>query len=253
MHTMAEKSLNQTEEDSLDQARWVMVFNLLSMDVVVPFYDLMGFRPTEPEAFKDVVRGLVLEARRELAVDVSKGATVTAEWFLCRIGAALGAPVRRHVLWWGHHIFAYALKDHRELEAWTNLLRYCGTDPALWNGLRLEVRDEILSKFRESLKTPAYDLRAQTVYDRPLSDWDLHLYATFAFDDEDPGIPNGPKTYVKPTVKAYHGYRFWAWILRHFRSEMDTLYQNALPIARLPDNQPLMDDLPPPHHLDVGL
>jgi len=99
-----------------------------------------------------------------------------------------------------------------------------------------------------------YNRRTQAIEGKPLSDWDLHMYALRGFDDDDPALSNGPSTYVEPTIKTYQGYRFHGWLRTRIRAQgMETLYQNALPIAQRPKNQALMSPLPDPRSLDGGL
>jgi hypothetical protein len=251
---MADTSSQVSDSDGLDQARWGLIFDLLSMDVVVAFYDLMGLRVGDSQAFREVLRTVMLKSRREHDANPEQVPYYSTEQVLDVIAGTLAPEVRNHVVWWGRYIFDYSVDEHRALDAWTNLLRYCGNDPTLWEGLSEELRNEILRKFQRSLNLQEYNRKRAEVKSKPLSDWDLHIYVLRGFDDEDPALANGPDTYVSPTIKTYQGYRFWASVLKPLRlPELETLYQNALPIAQHPDNQTLMSPLPHPRKLDVGL
>lgn len=237
----------------LDQSRWSIIFVLLSMDVVVPFYDLMGFVPPNAETFRDLLRVLILEVRRSIESNSTPAAEFTPEWFIERIGAEFGMATSAHVAWWGRFVFDFSLDDHRSLDAWTNLFRYAGNDPALWKGVPADLRTDTLHEFKRSLDVGTYKERLQKIDGRPLSDWDLHMYAIHGFDDEDPSAPSGPSTYILPTIKTYQGYRFWAWLLRNHRGEdLEILFSNALAVSQQPSNFRLMSEIGNPHMLDIG-
>jgi hypothetical protein len=237
----------------LAQARWSIIFVLLSMDVVVPFYDLMGFMPHNAEAFRDLLRVLILELRRSIESNSAPAAKFTPEWFIERIGAEFGTTTSNHVAWWGRFVFDFSLDDHRSLDAWTNVFRYAGNDPTLWKGVPPDLRSDTLLEFKRSLDVRTYKERLQEIDGRPLSDWDLHVYAIQGFDDQDPAAPNGPRTYILPTVKTYQAYRFWAWLLKGYRREdLEILFANALAVSKEPKNAPLMSEICKPDLLDIG-
>jgi hypothetical protein len=77
----------------LDEARWAQIVPLLSLDVVAPFFRSMGLQLADDKAFKELVRALILEVRREVAADRSKAAEYSTAWFLDRFGSAFGADL----------------------------------------------------------------------------------------------------------------------------------------------------------------
>jgi hypothetical protein len=131
---------------------------------------------------------------------------------------------------WGAYIFTGSTHEHPALTSWMDLFRYSGNEPRLWQGLPAERRGEILAEFKRAGDTKEYQRIHDDVYGQPLTDWDLHMYAVYLYDDDDPMGPNGPDTYVYPTISTFQAYRFWAWVLAELRPlELETLYQNALP------------------------
>jgi 8-oxo-dGTP pyrophosphatase MutT (NUDIX family) len=207
--------------------RWGELVSLLSMDVVRPFYDLMGLRPGEPDELQRVLQEIVSGRKRLVeAPDVAQGIVRAVE-------EELGAQASRHLFWWERHVFHNDPGDNLHLDEWDNFLRCCRHDPDLWKRLFPDqIREEALDRFRRSLNIDEYQRRQDDVDSRPLSDWDLHLYALNLYDDNlyddafPAPVPHGPRVWVKPTVRDYQGYVFWAWVLRTLRpDQLDRLWQ----------------------------
>lgn len=230
-----------------------MILTLLSMDVVITFDDLMGLVVPDRQAFIAVLRSLILEMRREHAAG---GPFYSPERVSDALASGLGMELRAHLAWWGRHIFEKSTQDHLELNAWTITLRHCRHEPARWEqlGLPSGISSDALREFLRSIDMTKHNQRNEQIDARPLSDWDLHMYALNGFDDENDLSPSGPGSYVYPTVMTYRGYRFWAWMLKHLDAEQQaTLARNATLIAQSTDSLMFLGELPHPSSLEVGL
>jgi hypothetical protein len=125
----------------------------------------------------------------------------------------------------------------------------------LWN--RLGLPQGALDRFLRSCNLDEYLRRQKEVDASPLSDWDLHLYALHLYDDNLYGpkdlahVPDGPRLHVVPTIRAYQGYLFWAWVLNtHRPDQLDRLWDEG---RRIVEEEELRSarGLPHPSVLDI--
>lgn len=252
MKRIVKQEAFKSTHEPFESNRWAMIITLLSMDVVIAFDDLMGLVLPDRPAFLAALRSLILEMRRQYAAG---GPFYSPRLVSDTLESRLGAEVCAHVAWWGNRIFEKSTHDHPELDAWTITLRHCRDDAARWEQLGIPhyVSGEALQEFLRSIDTTEYDRRSDQVNARPLSDWDLHMYAINGFDDENELCPSGPGSYLYPTVMTYRGYRFWAWMLERLDAEQQaTLAQRATLIARSTESLMFLGELPAPSCLDVG-
>ena len=254
---MQEKTTRNPSSELLEQTRWTKIIILLSMDVVIAFYDLMGLKIVHQEKFVDFLRSFIIKTREEYSATPNKEIRpFSPERMLDAMALTLGSDVSKHVFWWGKYIFEYTTQDHIELEAWTTTLRYCRHDPALWEKLQLpsKLNYDTLREFLSSIDTEEYNERHKQAYEKSLSDWDLHMYVINQFDDEDEGAPNGPDSFVYPTITAYQGYRFWSWILKQYSAQEQTaLLRSASSIIKNLGHLSFIDHLVHPSTLEIGL
>jgi hypothetical protein len=215
--------------------RWNKISALLSMDVVEPFYDLIGLRIADAAVFQAALRKLILAARREFPRTDPAVVFLRRESILQMTGVTLGEETKTHLERWGESVFEMSAQDHIELKHWTLALRYCGLrDPTAWAALGIPepLSGEFLRRFLRSIDSEEFERRHQETYSRPLSDWDLHMYSLHHFNDGDPPPTSGPNSYLSPTSKIYRGYIFWGWALRNLSAEAQgSLRENALRIV----------------------
>jgi hypothetical protein len=252
---MVEQELDAPTHPHFDPNGWPFVFTLLSMDVVVVFYELVGLKIAAPQAFRDLLRVQILQLRREFATP-PEGLFYPTERVLGPVGYAFGETQRNHLVWWAHHIFAWDIQEHRALIMWTDILRHCAGEPESWRelGFRAQLDDAVRREFLKSIDRSPYDQRYLETYAQPLSDWDLHIYAIHLFDDEDDAAPNGPHSYLYQTFMNNQGYHFWDWLLNQLEpSEQAALQRNATAIARRTQGLTYLGELPSPSQLEVGL
>ena len=100
-----------------------------------------------------------------------------------------------------------------------------------------------------------YYARCAELDAQPLSDWDLHLYASqlLDFDDDLEGAGGNPDTYIVGTVRAYQRYQFWDWLLKVTTEAQQAQFrENALRIAK-EEELTSVKDLVAPSKLRIGL
>lgn len=233
--------------------RWNEIIDLLSMDVVRPFFDLMGLHADND--LQGVLRHEIINGRKRAALN-SKTGLPPPQRVISAVAESLGARTSSHLVWWGRYIFEDAPKDHRNLDKWDSVLYDCRSDPRRWS--QLGFPDWIgPDQFRSSSNIDEYQRRQDEIDARPLSNWDLHMYAYCLYDDniyEDSfgRVQDGPRLWVKPTVRAYQAYRFWARVLKTMGPEQRyRLWQEAHRIAE--EEEILIDpsSLPHPSTLEI--
>jgi hypothetical protein len=235
--------------------RWNTIATLLSMDVVAPFYDLMGLRiRVSSPAFQAIFRKLILRARGEFPAEHPVAVALVPEILLDTVDSELGDDVRVNLEKWGAHIFQMDIREHVGRLDWAAVLRRCRDDDRLWRKLQIPLHfdDHFRREFLHSISYDEYYRRLDETYQRPLSDWDLRQYSIYEFSDDDPGAPNGPDSYMYPAAMNYQASRFWAWAVEHLETEQRlALLWNAEEVARSEESLQHIVQLTDPIHLAV--
>jgi hypothetical protein len=118
--------------------RWNTIATLLSMDVVAPFYDLMGLRiRVSSSAFQEIFRKLILMARGEFPSEHPAAVALVPELALDTVKSELGSEMRVNLEKWGAHIFQMDIQEHVGRIDWTAVLRRCRDDDRLWRKLQI--------------------------------------------------------------------------------------------------------------------
>lgn len=232
------------------------VFPLLTLDVVRTFYDLMGIDPQYHAALHGGLRKATLVTRKEIVLELTRGGPKpTLAGFCGIVESALGPPGTEHLTWWLERVL---LAEHREIGSWTRVLRYCLREgDEYWRrlGFPAPLSDEAAKRFATSVDRTAHKRRCADLDEHPLSDWDLHMYASqlYDFDRSLEGLSPSPLTEVSLTAAAYQEHRFWAWVLHTLAPEQLTqLRESALEIVSTEDLAS-SKDLVHPSALDIGL
>lgn len=242
-----------------DRARWYWIITLLSMDVVRPFYDLMGLRSLPADELQRVLRREIVAARKRWGTAQPGDPPFAPQAIIKVVADSLGAAASRHLAWWERNIFRDDPRDNLNLQKWTSILQTCTYEPGLWTrlGFLAPVEEEALERFRRSRKIEEYQRRQQEVDEQPLSDWDLHLYALHLFDDnlytqQNTALPDGPRLWIKPTIRDKQRYDFWAWVLSVLpATQIDRLYEVGRQIVA-DEELNFAADLPHPSVLGIG-
>jgi len=243
-----------SEPASFDPTRWPLVFILLSMDLVLAFADLLALPIASPTGLRDVLRAEITRVRRRAGESPPADLVFSSDEVLDAIARTLGSSQRDALVWWAHRIFEVSPRDHLDLAGWSDVLRTCKDDPARWAQLALPnaVRDAARDSLDEALYPTAYYQRLSELRARPLSDWDLHMYAVQHFDDEDDILPTGPTRYLAPTVKAARGYAWWSWLLARLDGPAQhALWRSASEIVQQAPELRYIGTLPLPAQMEV--
>ena len=242
-------------EPEFDVRRRAKLVELLSMDVVSPFFDLMGLRAGGSEHLPRVLRRFTVAGRKRMA-DPPLGPAEVIQ----AVSDSIGADAARQLVWWEQNVFSNHPRDNLELQFWTTVLLSCRNETDGWRRLGFPdpIRDEALDRLNRALNIAEYSRRQDDVDARPLSDWDLHLYAVHLYDDnlyldDMYRVPDGPRLWILPTIRNYQEYCFWAWALKALRpDQLDRLWQVAQRIV-VDDELTSVQTLPHPSVLEIGL
>lgn len=226
------------ESPKFNLRRWEEMIGLLSMDVVRPFFDLMGLRFRNIGDFQLVLRQEIVAGRKRATANLNSR-QLNPQEIIRAVEGPLGVNAGSHLDWWNRHVFLWdSTLDNVNLRKWTTILLYCSKEPKLW--AQLGFPDGIgPDQFRRSRNLDEYQKKQDEVDARALSDWDLHLYALRLYDDNlyennVNRVPDGPRLYVKPTVRANREYQFWNSVLKTMRlDQRDNLWNEALRIAQI--------------------
>jgi len=229
----------------LYESKWATILTLLSMDEVSLYWRLMGLRISDPRQLISTLRETIKKIIVEMKTNPDGKDKLTADWFLERITEVCGKSVSVRVQMWGDNVFDFTLDDHRGLDAWINLFRYQINNKKLWNLLTESIRADIANEFQRTLDMSEYRLVKRSQDDRSLSEWDNYMYAANGYGVSDESNPNGPETFIQPTIKTFKGYSFLLCMkTRLSAEESNWLYINASEIASIESNRSLMFPLP---------
>ncbi len=244
------------EPRKLGRPRWEELVALLSMDVVIPFFDLMGLQISMPSDLQGVFRRVILDARKNADAASDKTRSFPEET-IAAVSLTLGVEASSRLVWWNDNVFLWdSTQDNVHLRKWTSIVRHCARDPGRWAQLGFPTWFSP-DQFYQSRDLTDYQTLQDDVDAKPLSDWDLHLYSLRLYDDNVyeksvDRVPDGPRLYVKPTVRAYRGYQFWNLALKAMNSsQRDDLWHQARRIAREEEILSDFRSLPHPTVLDI--
>jgi len=244
-------------ESSIASRAWAIP--LLTLDSVLPFHELLGLPSTKTSpTLMDVLREVTVAVRRQVGLAATRETTHTIGAYLQALATAMGPNVQEHFVWWLQNVFHADTQSHSALSGWDYMLRHCRHSSRDWERLHLpkELSSEILKRFRATIDISEYHLRYKQVQATPLSDWDLHMYASqlYDLDDDKPCLLTvNPFLTIELTIRNYQGYRFWAWVLRELSPDEQTqLWEMARQIAN-GDKLTSLAKLQHPSILDIGL
>ncbi|KHD07340.2 hypothetical protein PN36_21245 [Candidatus Thiomargarita nelsonii] len=230
---------------------WAKIFVLLSMDIVIPFYHLMGLNLPNRQEFVQILRDIILESYKK-QVDNPNDVSLFVTDSIRKIADKFGEDICLQLLQWGRFIFAENTHAHADLHQWKVILEYCHSNTKLWEDLGWSpmLSHEAQKKFLASKSMAEYDELHKKVYEQPLSDWDLCLYAIRRFDDEDPTATNRPDKWVYHTVFTEQNRIFFVWVLTKLNLEEQTILQkNAFNIVQNVEELKIKEELRHPRFL----
>src|SRR5438045_3119905 len=87
-------------ESEFDARRWGHLVSLLSMDVVRPFFDLMGLKLANPTEFQVVLRREVIADRKSGVAVPNARLPISSPGVLKAVRESLGEGVSHRLAWW---------------------------------------------------------------------------------------------------------------------------------------------------------
>src|SRR5438552_258113 len=125
-------------EPEFDVRRWGYLVSLLSMDVVRPFYELMGLRLADPVGLQHLLRQEIVTGRKKGVAPPDGGQPTITPGVLKALEEALGAETSRRLFWWERHVFHKSpRRDNLNVRKWNTVLQTARHEPRLWNQLGL--------------------------------------------------------------------------------------------------------------------
>jgi hypothetical protein len=234
------------------------VFPLLTLDVVRTFYDMMGLSPANASYdLQMVLRDATITVRKRVWQIAAGALPPTLAEFWRSVEAAMEPAATERLAWWLQNVLHAEPRDNLGLSHWNHVLRYCRHCPDCWErlGFPTEVSSEALNRFRKAIDITEYRRRYDELQACPLSDWDLHMYASqlYDFDNDLEGPSASPFVTVLATIRDYQAYQFWAWVLRTLRPDQLThLWEGGKRIVR-EEELTSVTELPHPTTLGIGL
>jgi hypothetical protein len=172
-----------------DQIRWGTAVSLLSLDRVRPFYGPMGVPVADPDIFGALVRDVISANRDAFALEPAIVPDLRGR-LLDATTRRFGPEVANSFATWVAHGFVYAPRDMLPADNWWQVLLLARRRDDRWN--RLSLPPHLAAKARTRL-IEARDRHSLNALDdrvsaKPLSAWDVEMYALHGYDtgDNDP-------------------------------------------------------------------
>lgn len=235
-----------------DDSRWAGATVLLSLDVALPFHEMMGLRVMNPTEFQSALRAFIRQYRILFYSGEGEANKPAASSVFSFVQSAAGAPSANAFRWWTANLYCEGPREHLDLQFWTLVIRFARRTDDDWKKLNLPFRvsDEAKLRSTQSTTLDAYNSLWEDLRKHPLSDWDLHLYALKEWDDDVPDVPNGPESIIYPITAAARGYSFWGWLLGQLDdSEIDMLHRSGQQIVDVVEELRFIQNLVSPKHL----
>ena len=190
-------------EVELGAKRCERIAALLSLDVMAPFYELMGLMvPLERRTrFVAFLRRTVAQARADFPSRQLPDSF--AREMLDEIELQLGREVRDHYLNWVVYVFEECPADHLHTHAWSTILNWCAADAARWASIELPAKlaAKLRLDFRTSVDCQDIDHLVEQTRLEALSSWDADLFEQRRFGLDD--VVWDPFPSVENTVFRY--------------------------------------------------
>jgi hypothetical protein len=165
--------------DPEDATEWHTLFELLSLDRVVPFYDEMGLNLADKVSFVSLLRRMLTES---VAKDNQVTSMGSVESMLEQLRNHLGEERYRHFHRWATNVFYWAPSDQAQWSIWDDIIprraHHLPEDlpPDRWNAI---------AEFQLAKSTDDVKQRVQMLKQEPLSDWDAEMYKRSNYQDKE--------------------------------------------------------------------
>jgi hypothetical protein len=202
------------------QSQWKLIFVLLSLDGVVPFYDEMGLQVSDKQQFVEVLRRLIIKDRSiyEKIEDVESSLVPRAMGELKTLFTQRSAD---HFYTWATTVFCWAPSDQAQWSAWQIVLLY--EDELRKHVLLSPQQYEVISRLRKSLGADDIAEHVATLKSQPLTEWDSETYSVNNFSNvDDPFCETDfidPYSIVLSTVEMNRFQSNWGDLLSSLTAE----------------------------------
>lgn len=224
------------KKTELEPTRWGTILTLLSMDIMVPFYESMGLKIPDRESFLATLRCLILSNRGAYAANPTVVPSL-AERVLEEVERYFGKEFRDPLLMWGTYVFEDIPADHPHSNVWKRLFSTCAHSPnrSLWNrlGLPSDKSDSLLKDYIEITDNDdvwdSIEELDQRLDEGAISEWDLSMFVRHQFDRE----LGDPFNWVINTVNLYRFQCFLNKLLAQLSdSQIESLWEQAKVLAK---------------------
>jgi hypothetical protein len=228
----------------LSPIQWGMIFILLSMDVITPFWEAMGLRLRDSKYFQNLLRSLIIENRKIYEQDPETIPPLAARVFE-QLESLMGKSESESLYKWATNIYNEVHADQPQWSAWEIIFFRAAYNAQIKKqlGLPEEEIDSILSKYKKDLDTADVEQKIESLKTKPLSDWDLEMYSIHQFHNDD---LNNPFDLVLRFIRMNRFQNFWEGLLQNLsEDEKVILHQNGQEIIKemgvwLPENEELV-------------
>jgi hypothetical protein len=157
----------------LSAQEWNQLLSALSLDGARPFYAAMGVPAENAEQFQKVLREAILEGRQRYEANPEQVPDVAA-LVLVRLD---GATAKRFADW-ARGVFLGYHADQPDWSAWDIVFsQWAYSRRKDLSFLTEEKRANFVSDYRREATTDDIRELARQVLEKPLSDWDVEMYA----------------------------------------------------------------------------
>lgn len=176
--------------------------------------------------------------------DLKWGSSALSSWFIQELRKRCSDGDLAKFVWWTSVIWEN--ERSRELSVWREVLTHFFSDRTVWaaspiSAARFETFRLECSSYLGPFPNPKLG------YDPMLSDWDLHIFALWGFNEDVPHI-TCPDTEMFSCERNFRAIDFWSKIHRRFSSaEIESIYQALLLGLNSEEHRRFSgDDLPAP-------
>jgi len=204
----------------LDSYRWNLIFDLLSLDGMTPFYEEMGLQIHDKQRFAHLLRRLITESRQTYEPGHTPDISF-AEKVLKEIEANFGKATAEHFYKWATMIFCWVYQDQPHWSAWDHdtLPRH----PAQLPDWLPPEKWQAIAEFREAHSIDDIEERVKALRSQPLSNWDAEMYSIHNYSNvEDPMCEDDFVDPYSPILSTIEMNRFqlaWPKLWSHFSED----------------------------------
>jgi len=208
-----------------EPTEWNSIFELLSLDRVLPFYEDMGLNLPDKERFVTLLRQMLSQSHDELGSDRVPDMDFV-EKVLNEIRLLLGDERFEHFYRWATTVFYWAPSDQPQWSIWDHIL------PRRSHHLPRDLspdRWSAVAEFQLSKSAGDVEQRATAQKHQPLSDWDAQMYTRHNYRDQnspDDVFEEGidPFSPVTSTIEMNRMQLAWPKLWAHFSDDEKNLF-----------------------------